>query len=186
MTAPLLSVRDLRTWFHTSAGVARAVDGVSFDIAPNESVGVVGESGCGKSVTSLSLLRLIQRPGTIEPGSRIEFEGTDLLSLDDEAMRKIRGNRIAMIFQEPMTALNPVFTVGAQLAEVPRVHSRISRSDAWARAVEMLGVVGIPDPAERAKSYPHQLSGGMRQRVMIGMALMLSPALLIADEPTTA
>jgi peptide/nickel transport system ATP-binding protein len=186
MTAPLLSVHDLRTYFRTSAGVARAVDGVSFDIAPNESVGVVGESGCGKSVTSLSLLRLIQRPGSIEPGSRIEFEGTDLLALDDESMRKIRGNRIAMIFQEPMTALNPVFTVGAQLAEVPRVHSDISRRDAWARAVEMLGVVGIPDPAERAKSYPHQLSGGMRQRVMIGMALMLSPALLIADEPTTA
>ena len=186
MTEPLLSVQDLRTYFRTSAGVARAVDGVSFDIAPNESVGVVGESGCGKSVTSLSLLRLIQRPGSIEPASRIEFEGTNLLGLDGEAMRKIRGNRIAMIFQEPMTALNPVFTVGAQLAEVPRVHSSISRHDAWARAVEMLGTVGIPDPAERAKSYPHQLSGGMRQRVMIGMALMLSPSLLIADEPTTA
>ncbi|HEV7704177.1 MAG TPA: ABC transporter ATP-binding protein [Gemmatimonadaceae bacterium] len=186
MTEPLLSVRDLRTYFRTSAGVARAVDGVSFEIAPNETVGVVGESGCGKSVTSLSLLRLIQRPGSIETDSKIEFEGTDLLALDDESMRKIRGNRIAMIFQEPMTALNPVFTVGAQLAEVPRVHSNISRHDAWARAVEMLGVVGIPDPAERAKSYPHQLSGGMRQRVMIGMALMLSPALLIADEPTTA
>ena len=186
MTEPLLSVRDLRTYFRTSAGVARAVDGVSFDIAPNETVGVVGESGCGKSVTSLSLLRLIQRPGSIEPGSKIDFEGTDLLALDDESMRKIRGNRIAMIFQEPMTALNPVFTVGAQLAEVPRVHSEISRREAWARAVEMLGIVGIPDPAERAKSYPHQLSGGMRQRVMIGMALMLSPSLLIADEPTTA
>ncbi|MDQ2930254.1 MAG: ABC transporter ATP-binding protein [Gemmatimonadota bacterium] len=186
MTEPLLSVQDLRTYFRTSAGVARAVDGVSFDIAANESVGVVGESGCGKSVTSLSLLRLIQRPGSIEPGSKIALEGTDLLALDDEAMRRIRGNRIAMIFQEPMTALNPVFTIGAQLAEVPRVHSAISRRDAWARAVEMLGTVGIPDPAERAKSYPHQLSGGMRQRVMIGMALMLSPALLIADEPTTA
>ncbi len=186
MTEPLLSVRDLRTYFRTSAGVARAVDGVSFDIASNESVGVVGESGCGKSVTSLSLLRLIQRPGSIEPGSKIEFEGTDLLALDDEAMRKIRGNRIAMIFQEPMTALNPVFTVGAQLAEVPRVHSKISRRDAWKRAVEMLGTVGLPDPAQRASSYPHQLSGGMRQRVMIGMALMLSPSLLIADEPTTA
>ncbi|MFI5241445.1 MAG: ABC transporter ATP-binding protein [Gemmatimonadales bacterium] len=186
MTAPLLSVHDLRTYFRTSAGVARAVDGVSFDVAANESVGVVGESGCGKSVTSLSLLRLIQRPGSIEPGSRIELEGTDLLSLDDESMRKIRGNRIAMIFQEPMTALNPVFTVGAQLAEVPRVHSDISRRVAWTRAVEMLAAVGIPDPVDRAKSYPHQLSGGMRQRVMIGMALMLSPALLIADEPTTA
>src|SRR5512140_2205696 len=184
--APLLSVEELRTYFRTTAGVARAVDGVSFSIAPNESVGVVGESGCGKSVTSLSLLRLIQRPGAIEPGSKIEFEGTDLLSLDDESMRRIRGNRIAMIFQEPMTALNPVFTVGAQLAEVPRVHQSISRSDAWARAIEMLGTVGIPDPAERAHAYPHQLSGGMRQRVMIGMALMLSPSLLIADEPTTA
>ncbi|HMA03434.1 MAG TPA: ABC transporter ATP-binding protein, partial [Gemmatimonadaceae bacterium] len=184
--APLLSVEELRTYFRTTAGVARAVDGVSFSIAANESVGVVGESGCGKSVTSLSLLRLIQRPGAIEPGSKIEFEGTDLLSLDDESMRRIRGNRIAMIFQEPMTALNPVFTVGAQLAEVPRVHQSISRSDAWARAIEMLGTVGIPDPAERAHAYPHQLSGGMRQRVMIGMALMLSPSLLIADEPTTA
>jgi oligopeptide/dipeptide ABC transporter ATP-binding protein len=186
MTGPLLSVQDLRTYFRTSAGVARAVDGVSFDIAPNESVGVVGESGCGKSVTSLSLLRLIQRPGSIEPGSKIEFEGMDLLSLDEESMRRIRGNRIAMIFQEPMTALNPVFSVGDQLAEVPRVHSKISRREAWARAVEMLGIVGIPDPAQRARSYPHQLSGGMRQRVMIGMALMLSPSLLIADEPTTA
>ncbi len=186
MTSPLLSVQDLRTYFHTTAGVARAVDGVSFDIAVNESVGVVGESGCGKSVTSLSLLRLIQRPGRIESGSRIAFDGTDLLALDDESIRQIRGNRIAMIFQEPMTALNPVFTVGAQLAEVPRVHTKISRADAWARAVEMLGVVGIPDPEERAHAYPHQLSGGMRQRVMIGMALMLGPALLIADEPTTA
>src|SRR5450432_2019259 len=120
MTETLLSVHDLRTYFRTSAGVARAVDGLSFDIAPNETVGVVGESGCGQSVTSLSRLRLIQRPGSIEPGSKIEFERTDLLALDDEAMRKIRGNRIAMIFQEPMTALNPVFTVGAQLAEVPR------------------------------------------------------------------
>jgi oligopeptide/dipeptide ABC transporter ATP-binding protein len=186
MTDPLLSVRDLRTYFHTGAGVARAVDGISFDIAANESVGLVGESGCGKSVTSLSLLRLIQRPGRIEEGSRIAFGGTDLLALDDEGMRQIRGNRIAMIFQEPMTALNPVFTVGAQLAEVPRVHTRITRADAWARAVEMLGIVGIPDPAERAHAYPHQLSGGMRQRVMIGMALMLDPALVIADEPTTA
>ena len=186
MTTPLLSIRDLHTWFYTEAGVARAVDGVSFDIGEGETVGIVGESGCGKSVTALSILRLIQPPGRIEPGSRIEFEGKDIVTLGDEEIRDIRGNRISMIFQEPMSALNPVFTVGAQLAEVPRVHSDIGRREAWARAVEMLGTVGIPDPAERAKSYPHQLSGGMRQRVMIGMALMLSPSLLIADEPTTA
>ncbi|MBX6332683.1 MAG: ABC transporter ATP-binding protein, partial [Gemmatimonadaceae bacterium] len=135
MTSPLLSVRDLRTWFHTAAGTARAADGVSFDVAPHETVGVVGESGCGKSVTSLSILRLIRPPGRIEPGSRIDFEGRDLLSLGEPAMRAIRGNRIAMIFQEPMTSLNPVFTVGDQIAEVARVHARVSRREAWSRAV---------------------------------------------------
>ena len=183
---PLISVSDLKTYFSTSAGVARAVDGVSFTIEANETVGLVGESGCGKSVTSLSILRLIQRPGRIEPGSRIEFEGRELLALSDRQMRTIRGNRIAMIFQEPMTSLNPVFTVGDQIAEVARVHSKVSRREAWERAVEMLKTTGIPAPAERAREYPHQLSGGMRQRVMIAMALMMSPALLIADEPTTA
>ncbi|HET7550962.1 MAG TPA: ABC transporter ATP-binding protein [Gemmatimonadaceae bacterium] len=186
MTAPLLSVRDLRTWFHTPSGVARAVDGVSFDVMPHETVGVVGESGCGKSVTSLSILRLIDRPGVIEPGSRIEFEGRDLMTLPEREMRAIRGNRISMIFQEPMTSLNPVFTVGDQVAEVARVHSSASKREAWERAVEMLSTVGMPAAAERAKEYPHQLSGGLRQRVMIAMALMMGPALLIADEPTTA
>jgi oligopeptide/dipeptide ABC transporter ATP-binding protein len=186
MITPLLSVRDLRTYFHTAAGIARAVDGVSFDVQPHETVGIVGESGCGKSVTSLSILRLIDRPGRIEPGSRIEFEGRDLLAASESEIRSIRGNRISMIFQEPMTSLNPVFTVGDQIAEVARVHTRATRREAWERAVEMLQTVGIPAPEQRAREYPHQLSGGMRQRVMIAMALMLSPALLIADEPTTA
>jgi len=186
MMTPLLSVRDLRTYFHTTAGLARAVDGVSFDVQPHETVGIVGESGCGKSVTSLSILRLIDRPGRIEPGSRIEFEGRDLLAASESEIRSIRGNRISMIFQEPMTSLNPVFTVGDQIAEVARVHARASRREAWERAVEMLKTVGIPAPEQRAREYPHQLSGGMRQRVMIAMALMMNPALLIADEPTTA
>ena len=183
---PLLTVSNLRTYFYTGAGVARAVDGVSFDIAAGETLGIVGESGCGKSVTALSILRLIQQPGRIEPGSRILFEGQDLLQLDDAGIRRVRGNRIAMIFQEPMTALNPVFTVGDQIAEVARVHARASRRDAWSRAVEMLALVGIPAPADRASQYPHQLSGGMRQRVLIAMALVMNPALIIADEPTTA
>jgi peptide/nickel transport system ATP-binding protein len=186
MTEPLLSVRDLRTTFPTPAGAARAVDGVSFDIAPRETVGLVGESGCGKSVTSLSLLRLIQPPGRIESGSRITFEGTELLTLDERRMRAIRGARISMIFQEPMAALNPVFRVGDQIAEVARVHTDASRREAWNRAVEMMRLTGISDPAERARQYPHELSGGMRQRVMIAMALMMNPPLLIADEPTTA
>ena len=183
---PLLRVHDLRTYFHVGGAVARAVDGVSFDIRQGETVGMVGESGCGKSVTALSLLRLIDPPGRIESGSRIEFEGRDLLTLNAEGIRQIRGNRIAMVFQEPMTALNPVFTIGDQVAEVARVHAGASRRAAWDRAVEMLNLVGIPDPRERAKSYPHQLSGGMRQRVLIAMALVMNPSLLIADEPTTA
>ena len=183
---PLLRVHDLRTYFHLGGAVAKAVDGVSFDIRAGETVGMVGESGCGKSVTALSLLRLVDPPGRIQPGSRIEFEGRDLLSLNEEGIRQIRGNRIAMVFQEPMTALNPVFTIGDQVAEVARVHAKASRRAAWERAVEMLSLVGIPDPRERAKSYPHQLSGGMRQRVLIAMALVMNPSLLIADEPTTA
>jgi len=184
--AALLTVSDLRTYFYTSAGVARAVDGVSFTIGAGETLGIVGESGCGKSVTALSILRLVQQPGRIEPGSRIMFENQDLLQLDDAGIRRVRGNRIAMIFQEPMTALNPVFTVGDQIAEVARVHASASRRAAWDRAVEMLTMVGIPAPAERASQYPHQLSGGMRQRVLIAMALIMNPALVIADEPTTA
>src|SRR5687767_6889357 len=183
---PLLTVSDLRTYFYTGAGVARAVDGVSFTIGAGETLGIVGESGCGKSVTALSILRLIQPPGRIEPGSRVLFEGQDLLQLDDAGIRRVRGNRIAMIFQEPMTALNPVFTVGDQIAEVARVHASASRRTAWDKAVEMLTLVGIPAPAQRAGEYPHQLSGGMRQRVLIAMALVMHPALVIADEPTTA
>jgi oligopeptide/dipeptide ABC transporter ATP-binding protein len=186
MTVPLLSIRNLRTWFYTESGVARAVDGVSFDIGSGETLGIVGESGCGKSVTALSILRLIQPPGRIESGSIIEFEGKDIVTLGDEEIRDIRGNRISMIFQEPMSALNPVFTVGDQVAEVARVHAKMSRKDAWDRAVEMLALTGIPDADSRARQYPHQLSGGMRQRVLIAMALMMKPALVIADEPTTA
>lgn len=186
MTDPLLEVRNLRTWFHTAAGVARAVDGIDLSIGRGETVGLVGESGCGKSVTALSLLRLIDAPGRIEAGSVISFEGRDLLSLTERELRAVRGNRIAMIFQEPMTALNPVFTIGDQVAEVARIHARASSREAWKRAVEMLERTGIPDPAERAREYPHQLSGGMRQRVLIAMALMMNPALIIADEPTTA
>ena len=186
MPDPLLQIDNLRTYFYTEAGVARAVDGVSLHIDPGETVGIVGESGCGKSVTALSILRLINPPGRIEPGSRMLFEGKDLMQLSEGEMRRVRGNRIAMIFQEPMTALNPVFTVGDQIAEVARVHERASKKAAWSRAVEMLELVGIPAPAERAKEYPHQLSGGMRQRVVIAMSLVMKPALVIADEPTTA
>ena len=186
MTAPLLSIRDLHTSFYTESGVARAVDGVSFDIGAGETLGIVGESGCGKSVTALSILRLIQPPGRIETGSVIEFDGKNLVTLDDADIRDIRGNRISMIFQEPMSALNPVFTVGDQVAEVARVHAGMSRRDAFERAVEMLELTGMPDAEARARQYPHQLSGGMRQRVLIAMALMMKPALVIADEPTTA
>ena len=184
--APLLSIRDLRTWFYTESGIAKAVDGVSFDVGAGETVGIVGESGCGKSVTALSILRLIQPPGRIESGSVMEFEGRNLVTLNDEEMRKVRGNRISMIFQEPMSALNPVFTVGDQVAEVARIHAGVSRRQAWDKAVETLALTGIPAAEERARQYPHQLSGGMRQRVLIAMALIMKPALVIADEPTTA
>ena len=186
MTEPLLEIEDLHTFFYTDTGVARAVDGVSFRVDAGETVGVVGESGCGKSVTALSILRLVRPPGRIEPGSHIRFEGRDLMALDEASMQKVRGNRIAMVFQEPMTALNPVFTVGDQIAEVARIHAGMSKRDAWAKAVEMLKLVGIPAPEQRASEYPHQLSGGMRQRVVIAMALVMNPALVIADEPTTA
>jgi oligopeptide/dipeptide ABC transporter ATP-binding protein len=186
VTAPVLSVRDLRTSFRVRGTVARAVDGISFDIAARETVGLVGESGCGKSVTALSILRLVPAPGSIEEGSAILFESRDLLALPEADMRAVRGARVAMVFQEPMTSLNPVFTVGDQVAEVARIHEHASQRDAWARAVAMLERVGLPEPAVRARDYPHQLSGGMRQRVMLAMALLLRPALLLADEPTTA
>src|SRR6185436_1355084 len=160
---PLLEVRDLRTYFHTDAGVARAVDGVSLAVERGEIVGIVGESGSGKSVTALSLLRLVRPPGRIEPGSAITFDGRDLLAMDDAEIRGVRGARIAMVFQEPMTALNPVFTVGDQIAEVVRIHHAGTREQARERAIEMLRLVGIPAPEQRAREYPHQLSGGMRQ-----------------------
>ena len=183
---PLVSVRDLHTDFTVEGKTAQAVDGVSFDIMPGEVLGLVGESGCGKSVTALSLLKLIpDPPGKIRKGSAI-FRGRDLLALDYDEMRKIRGNEIAMIFQEPMTALNPVFTIGFQMREAIQHHIGASKEEANNRAVEMLEKVGIPDARARLDNYPHQFSGGMRQRVMIAMALSLQPALLIADEPTTA
>ena len=186
---PLLRVRDLKTYFVTEqgSGTARAVDGVSFEVRPGETLGIVGESGCGKTVTSLSILRLIpEPPGHIRPGSFIEFEGRNILTLEPKELRAVRGNQIAMIFQEPMTSLNPVFTVGDQIAEAAIVHQHLSHAAARRRAIEMLQLVGIPDPEERVDHYPHQMSGGMRQRVMIAMALVCHPKLLIADEPTTA
>jgi len=186
MTAPLLDVTDLRTTFRAEGRAARAVDGISFTVAPEETVGLVGESGCGKSVTALSIMRLIRPPGVIEAGSRITFESRDLLALPEREMRAIRGARIAMVFQEPMTSLNPVLTIGAQVAEVVRVHSGASKKEARVRAIATLESVGLPESAARARDYPHHLSGGMRQRVMIAMAIIMRPALLIADEPTTA
>lgn len=186
MTEKLLEVKDLHTHFYTSDGEVPAVNGISFHLNKGETLAIVGESGCGKSVTSLSVMRLIpDPPGRIVDG-QIFFEGEDLLKKSDSAMRKIRGNDISMIFQEPMTSLNPVFTVGDQIAEAVELHQGVSEEKAHKIAVEMLTLVGIPMPEQRAKEYPHQLSGGMRQRVMIAMALSCHPKLLIADEPTTA
>ncbi len=182
---PLLEVRDLRVSFFTPRGEVRAVDGVSFTIDEGETFGLVGESGCGKSVTALSLLRLLDGSGRIVGGD-IVFAGRTLLALSEEEMRSLRGDQIAMVFQEPMTSLNPVFTVGYQIGEVLEVHRGMSRKQARAEAIELLRLVEIPEPERRVDAYPHQLSGGMRQRVMIAMALACRPRLLIADEPTTA
>jgi oligopeptide transport system ATP-binding protein len=182
----LLEIKNLRTYFYTEEGVVRAVDGVSWDLEEGETLGLVGESGCGKSVSALSILRLIPRPpGRIVEGE-ILFEGEDLLEVSDAEMRSIRGNRIAMVFQEPMTSLNPVLTIGNQLTEAITLHLGLERPEARARAVELLELVGIPEAAGRLDDYPHQFSGGMRQRVMIAMALSCNPKLLLADEPTTA
>jgi len=182
----LLQVQDLRTVFDTQEGQARAVDGVSFNLDEGRTLGLVGESGCGKSVTALSIMRLVPSPpGRIEVG-RILFEGRDLLPLPETEMRRLRGNKISMIFQEPMTSLNPVFTVGDQIGEVFRLHQGMTRSQALSAAADMLHQVGIPSPRRRVREYPHQMSGGMRQRVMIAMALACRPKLMIADEPTTA
>jgi oligopeptide/dipeptide ABC transporter ATP-binding protein len=182
---PVLEVADLHTSFFVEGGEARAVDGVSFTLDAGKVLGLVGESGCGKSVTALSLMRLVAPPGRIVAG-RVLLDGRDLLSLPEREMRAVRGAGLGMIFQEPMTSLNPVFTVGWQIAEAVRLHRPVGRRDAWARAVELLTEVGIPEPARRAHDYPHQLSGGMRQRVVIAMAISCEPRVLIADEPTTA
>ncbi len=182
---PLLAIRDLQTHFRTEDGIVRAVDGVSFHVGRGETVAVVGESGSGKSVTSLSIMRLIPPPGAIVAGS-IEFQGRNLLTLSNSEIRAVRGNEIGMIFQEPMTSLNPVKTIGDQIAEAVALHQRKNAREAWKAAIEMLDLVGIPDPARRVSNYPHQMSGGMRQRAMIAMALCCRPKLLIADEPTTA
>jgi oligopeptide/dipeptide ABC transporter ATP-binding protein len=182
---PLLEVKGLKTYFYTEDGVVRAVDGVNFEVYPGEVLGLVGESGCGKSVTSLSIMRLIAKPGRVDEGE-ILLDGENLLEFSEEEMVKVRGNRISMIFQQPQTALNPVFKVGNQLAEVLDVHQDLGKEAGWKRAIELLRMVGVPDPERRVEAYPHELSGGMAQRVMIAMALACVPELLIADEPTTA
>jgi oligopeptide/dipeptide ABC transporter ATP-binding protein len=182
----LLDVRNLQTRFHTSDGVVRAVDGVSWDVRPGEAVALVGESGCGKSVSALSIMRLVAEPAGRIVGGEIVFKGRDLLTLSDEEIRHVRGREIAMIFQEPMTSLNPVLSIGRQVTETVEIHLGVTPEQARARAVELLGLVGITDPDRRLKQYPHQFSGGMRQRIMIAMALSCEPALILADEPTTA
>ncbi len=181
----LLRVKGLKTYFHSEEGTIKAVDGVDFTVQAGEVLGIVGESGCGKSVTALSIMRLISSPGVIA-GGEVVFDGDDLLELPDEQMRKLRGNHLAMIFQQPTTSLNPVFTIGDQIAEVLKVHKQLNSTEAAARTEELLTMVGIPDPRRRMGNYPHQLSGGMCQRVMIAMGLACNPELLIADEPTTA
>lgn len=186
MNTPLLRINDLKTYFYTDMGIVKAVDGVSFSMNDKDTLGILGESGCGKSVTALSIMRLIPSPpGKIEFGE-IVFEGKNVLSLPKTEMRKIRGNRISMIFQEPMTSLNPVFRIGDQIAEAIRLHQGFSRREAYDRSVEILRLVGMPSPEKRIRDFPHQMSGGMRQRVMIAIAVSCRPKLMIADEPTTA
>ena len=187
MMEPMLRVQDLRTYFFTDQGVVKAVDGVSFEVNEGETLGIVGESGCGKTVTSLSVLGLLpEPPAQIMAGSSVKFLGDEIIGADEGLMRNLRGNKISMIFQEPMSSLNPVYSVGDQIAEVLRVHRRMGRKEARDEAIRLLDEVGIPAPDRRVAEYPHQLSGGMRQRVMIAMALSCEPKLLIADEPTTA
>ncbi|MEE9905509.1 MAG: ABC transporter ATP-binding protein [Chlorobium sp.] len=182
----ILELNNLKTYYKTGYGVAKAVDGVSFTLAENRTLGIVGESGCGKSVTALSIMRLVPMPPGYFAGGEIFWKGNNILKLPEEGMQRIRGNEIAMIFQEPMSSLNPVFTCGSQITEQILLHREVSRQEARERAVELLHLVGIPDPSQRFASYPHEMSGGMRQRVMIAMALSCNPGLLIADEPTTA
>ena len=184
--AKLLEVKDLATYFFTQDGVVKAVDGISYEVDEGEVLGIVGESGCGKSVHALSIMRLVASPPGRTVRGEVRFDGEDLLSLDDAEMRHIRGNRMAMVFQEPMTSLNPVLTIGRQLTETVELHLGMSKREARERAAELLTMVGIPDAARRLKDYPHQFSGGMRQRVMIAIALSCNPRLIIADEPTTA
>jgi oligopeptide/dipeptide ABC transporter ATP-binding protein len=185
LAGPLLEVKNLKTYFYTEDGTVKAVDGVDFSVYPGEVLGLVGESGCGKSVTSFSIMRLVGLPGKVVEGEII-FDGKDVLKLSEDEMVAMRGNRMSMIFQQPQSSLNPVFRVGDQVAEVLQIHQHLKKEECWRRAVELLRLVGIPDPERKALAYPHEMSGGQAQRVMIAMALALNPQLLIADEPTTA